>query len=177
MPLWSRTWCPDAVFLNNFCYNMYSGTIITGIGHYATRKFMIINTKACNWTILRISSIHFKFIHLAVCLRAGPKPLTKRALHIVRSRASSFKWEYPLLSLRSSSSFLRLLPRLPVTSIPPFIFPSITRYRRQFLRKMWPIHTKLPTWCTEYYLFVKYYYSPLHVSSIKYSSSGGHSCT
>ena len=43
---------------------------------------------------------------------------------------------------------------------------------------MWCInHTKLPTWCTEYYLFVKYYYSPLHVSSIKYSSSGGHSCT
>jgi len=37
-------------------------------------------------------------------------------------------------------------------------------------------HTKLPTWCTEYYSFVKYYYSPLHVSSIKYSSSGGHSC-
>ena len=38
-------------------------------------------------------------------------------------------------------------------------------------------HTKLPTWCTEYHLFVKYYYSPLHVSSIKYSSSGGHSRT
>ena len=33
----------------------------------------------------------------------------------------------------------------------------------------------LPTWCTDYYLFVKYY-SPLHVSSIKCSSSGGHSC-
>jgi hypothetical protein len=29
-------------------------------------------------------------------------------------------------SLRSSSSFLRLLPRLPVTSITPFIYPSIT---------------------------------------------------
>ena len=41
--------------------------------------------------------------------------------------------------LKSSSSFLRLLPRLPVTSIPLFIFPSITRCRRQFLRKMWPI--------------------------------------
>ena len=76
------------------------------------------------------------FIHLVVCLATGTKP----ALHIVRSRASSFKWEYPLFSLRSSSSFLRLLPRLPVTSIPPFIFPSITRCRRQFLRKMWPIH-------------------------------------
>ena len=38
------------------------------------------------------------FIHLAVCLTTGPKPLPKRALHIVRSRASSFKWDYPLLS-------------------------------------------------------------------------------
>ena len=63
-----------------------------------------------------------------------------------RSRASSFKWEYPHHSLRSSSSFLcRLprLPRLPVTSIPPFIFPSITRCRRQFLSKMWPIQLAL----------------------------------
>ena len=37
------------------------------------------------------------------------------------------------------SSFLRLLPHLLVTSICPFIFPSITCCRRQFLRKMWPI--------------------------------------
>ena len=79
------------------------------------------------------------FFHLAVCLTTGPKPLPKRALHIVRSRASSFKWEYPLLSLRSSSSFLRLLPCLPVPSIPPCIFPSVTRCRRQFRRKIWPI--------------------------------------
>ena len=33
----------------------------------------------------------FHFIHLVVCLMTGPKPLPKRALHIVRSRASSFK--------------------------------------------------------------------------------------
>jgi len=89
-------------------------------------------------TYVWLTCIH-SFIHLAVCLTTGPKPLPKRALHIVRSRASSFKWEYPLLSLRSSSSFLRLIPRLPVTSILPFIFPSTTRYRRQFIRKMWPI--------------------------------------
>jgi len=69
----------------------------------------------------------------------GPKPLAKWALHTVWYRASSFKWEYPLLSLRSSNSFLRLLPCLPVTSIPPCIFPSITHCRRQFLCKMWPI--------------------------------------
>ena len=61
-------------------------------------------------------------------------------LHIVQSRASSFKWEYPLLSLRSTSSFLRLL----VTSISPFIFPSITCFRRQFLRKMYPFQLAFP---------------------------------
>jgi hypothetical protein len=80
-----------------------------------------------------------KFIHLLVCLTTCPKPLPKLALHTVRSRASSFRCVYPLLSLRSSSSFLRLFPRLPVTSIPSFIFPSITCRRRQFLGKMWPI--------------------------------------
>ena len=79
------------------------------------------------------------FIHSVFCLTTGPKPPPKRFLHIVRSRTSSFKLEYPLPSLRSSSSFLRLLPRLLVTSISPFIFPSITCFRRQFLRKMWPI--------------------------------------
>ena len=100
------------------------------------------------WNICRYEYSHTpaeKAMHICVyaafihCLTTGPKPLPKPALHIVRSRASSFKWEYPLLSLRSSNSFLRLLPCLPVTSIPPFIFPSITRCRWQFLRKMWPI--------------------------------------
>ena len=84
------------------------------------------------------SFIH-SLIHSVTCLTIGPKPLPKRLLHIVRSRASSFKWEYPLLSLRPSSSFLRLLPRLLVTSISHFTFPSITCFRRQFRRKMWPI--------------------------------------
>ena len=82
---------------------------------------------------------HSPFIHSVFCLTTGPKPPPKRCLLIVRCRASSFKWEYPLLSLRSSSSFLCLLPGLLATSISPFIFPSITCFRRQFLRKMWPI--------------------------------------
>ena len=42
-----------------------------------------------------------------ICQRTGPKLLAKRFLHIVRSRASSFNSQYPLLSLRSSSNFLR----------------------------------------------------------------------
>ena len=79
------------------------------------------------------------FIHPVICLTTGPLSPPKRCLHIVRSRASSFKWEYPLLSLRSSSSFLHLLPRLLATSISPFISPSMTCFTRQFLRKMWPI--------------------------------------
>ena len=77
--------------------------------------------------------------HPVICLTTGSKPLPKRSLYTLRSRASSFKWEYPLLSLRSSSSLLRFLPCLLVTSISPFIFPSIACFRRQFLRKMWPI--------------------------------------
>ena len=72
----------------------------------------------------------------------------------MRPRASSFNWQYPLLSLKSSSSFLRLLPRLLVTSICPFIFPSITCCRRQFLRKMWPIQLAFHFLisCDPYYL-------------------------
>jgi hypothetical protein len=53
---------------------------------------------------------------------------------------------YLLLFLRPSSSFLRLLPRLPVTSILPFIFPSITCRRRQFLRSVWPSDVTTAVW-------------------------------
>ena len=87
----------------------------------------------------QVEALVNSFIHPVVCLTTGPKPLPKRSLHILRSKASSFKWQYPLLSLRASSSFLRLLTCLLVTSSSPFIFPSITCFRRQFLRKMWPI--------------------------------------
>jgi len=69
-----------------------------------------------------IHSVINSFIHLVFCLTTGPKPLPKRALQIVQSRASSFKWEYPLLSLRLCRSFIRLLPRLLVTSVPLLSF-------------------------------------------------------
>ena len=111
------------------------------LDHLLTRSGLTypeVSSKVYHDSFCQLGS-SISFIHLLVCLTTGPKPLPNRTLHIVRSRASSFKCEYPLLSLRSSSSFLRFLPRLPVTSVPPFIFPSITRCRRQFLRKMWPI--------------------------------------
>jgi len=58
----------------------------------------------------------------------------------LRSCASSFNFHYPLTSLRSSSSCLRLLPRLPPISLFPSNFPSIMYFRTQFLRKMSPIY-------------------------------------
>ena len=116
----------------------------------------------------------YSFIHLVVCLTTVPKPLPKRALHIVRSRASCFKWEYPLLSLRSSNSFLRLLPRLPVTYILPFIFPSITCCMRQFQRKMWPIiffYLNQPTRCSKFSSLLLEFGAFISFSSLSYDRS------
>jgi hypothetical protein len=66
------------------------------------------------------------FSHTLVCLTTGPQPVPKRVLHTVRSSASSLDFRYPLFSLRSSSSCLRLLPSLSVTCILPSTFLSIT---------------------------------------------------
>jgi len=46
--------------------------------------------------------------------------------------------ELVVSSSRTYSSCLYLLHRLPLTSIIPYTFPSITCFRRQFLHKMWP---------------------------------------
>ena len=103
-------------------------------------KYLIVTTPISNKILSRWLSSSSSSSSSVICQTTGQKPLPKRFLHTERSRASCFNWEYPLLSLRASSSFLRLLPRLLVTFICPFIFPSITCLRRQFLRKMWPIH-------------------------------------
>jgi hypothetical protein len=108
------------------------------MSHYKDTTMRGTTQRMCKWMIKGFT-VSSSFIHSVFCLTTGPEPPPKRFLHIVRSRASSFKWEYPLLSLRSSSSFLHLLPSLFVTFISPFIFPSITCFRRQFLRKMQPI--------------------------------------
>ena len=66
------------------------------------------------------------FIHSTVCLKTVPQTLPQPVLHRLRSSASSFNLQYPLFSLKSTSSCLPLLPRLPVTSILPSVFPSTT---------------------------------------------------
>ena len=87
---------------------------------------------------VRCPFIH-SFIHSAVRLTTGPQPLSQRVLHGVRSSASSFNFQYSLVSLWQSSSCVRLLSRLFVTFIFPLIYPSTTCSRRQFIRKIRPI--------------------------------------
>jgi hypothetical protein len=84
---------------------------------------------------------HGLFNYPLVCRTAGPYALPKRNVHRVRSSAFSFNFLYPLCFLRSFSRFLRLLSRLSFTSILPSIFPSMTCFRIQFVRKIWPIHS------------------------------------
>ena len=91
-----------------------------------------INSSLWTITILILGHNDTPFTHSAVCLTTGPQPLPKRVLHKVRSSASSFNFQYLRFSLRSSSSCLRLIPRLPVISILPSNVPSITCFRRQF---------------------------------------------
>ena len=78
-------------------------------------------------------------IHTVVSLTICKQPLPKRGLQGERSTASS----YSFFSLRSSSSCLRLIPRLRFTSILPSIFHSITCFRMQFLRKIRPMQLAL----------------------------------
>ena len=93
------------------------------------------------------------FIHSVFCLTTGPKPPPKRCLHIERSRA--IKWEYPLLSLRSSNSFLRLLPRLLATYI--ILYYITLRYIILYYVTLYYIiyYIKL-RYVTLYYIILRY---------------------
>jgi hypothetical protein len=68
-----------------------------------------------------------------------PQPLPQRVLHTGLSNPPSFSFHYPLLSLRTSSSCLRLYLRPFVTSTFPYICSSTACVERQVLHRMWPI--------------------------------------
>jgi len=61
-----------------------------------------------NLYLERLSSSSPSSSSSVICQTTGPKSLPKRFLHIVRSRASSFNLQYPLLSLRSDRSRKKL---------------------------------------------------------------------
>jgi hypothetical protein len=79
------------------------------------------------------------FIRSVVCPATGPWTLPKTVLHRLRAGASSFNFRYPLVFISSSSGCLCLPSRLLVTSNFPPLSHSLTCFRRQFLRKMWPL--------------------------------------
>ena len=93
IPRTSTSWSPEGLS------RPAQGLLYLRISHWEARR--IAETPYC--TVLCCHA----FIHLVVCLTTGPKPLPKPALHTVRSRASSFKWEYLLLS---SSAWGHLKP-------------------------------------------------------------------
>ena len=82
--------------------------------------------------------IPLQFIQCPVCLTTGPQSLAKRAAPGKQHSASFFELQYRFVSLRSSNSCLRLLPRLPVSSFLPSNFLSLTYFWRQFLHQVWP---------------------------------------
>jgi hypothetical protein len=91
------------------------------------------------------SFVH-SFIHSPVCLTTGPWRPPKSVLHTVKSSASSLKFQYPLVSVRSSSSCLRLLLLFSVTSTPH----SITCFRRQSLNNIMTDQVSLPSFYCMY---------------------------
>ena len=62
----------------------------------------------CMAYVYYVTFIIYLFIRLVVFRTTGPKPLQKQAVHIVWSRASSFKWV--------SSPFLKVIQSLPMSS-------------------------------------------------------------
>ena len=95
-------------------------------------------TKATESSLRRVevTDIGNMVIHSLRILSCGRSIVSSKASSAhSRSSASSFNWQYLSFSLRSSSHCLHLLRRLPVFSI----FPSKACFKRQFLRKMWPI--------------------------------------
>jgi hypothetical protein len=74
---------------------------------------------------------YWKVIHL-VCLMTGPYSFPQQVLYIEWYSASSFNFQYPLISLKLSSSCICLLPSLLVTSV----FLSMTCFRKLSVCKM-----------------------------------------
>jgi hypothetical protein len=65
------------------------------------------------------------FIHSIVCLTIGLEPLPNRVLHKVRSNDFFFNFQYPIISLKSSTISLRFRPLLPSNAILLSFLPSV----------------------------------------------------
>jgi hypothetical protein len=83
------------ILLSDSCFLFFSFIVsyalCVTVNRCKVMKFLSLVTEGYVWLIKSSNSFIHSFIHLAVCLTTVPKPLPKRALHIVRSRAFSFR--------------------------------------------------------------------------------------
>jgi len=111
--------------IHSFTHSLIQSCIhsfIHSLTHSVMHSFIhsLTHSLIHSFTHSLIQSCIHSFIH---CLPYdSPQPIPKPVLHTVRSTASSFNLQYPLDSLRSSSSCLRFSPRFPLTSNFPSIF-------------------------------------------------------
>ena len=88
-----------------------SSSIMKGLRYVEVSRGLLLS---CVTIISRLDSLcaFYSIVndYSAVCLKTGPQPLAKHVLRRGRSIASSSKFQYLLVSLRASSSCLRLLP-------------------------------------------------------------------
>jgi hypothetical protein len=133
---YGRVWCSAAWDDRYLCYYTrcenfqafrvpcaYASRIGSGKSSSATKSC------ACAFVVLLAGIISLavdckQYILLLVGLTRGPQPLPKRVLHTVQSSASSFNSQYPLFTVRSSSSCLCLLSRLLFPSVLVLSFPK-----------------------------------------------------
>jgi hypothetical protein len=119
-----------------------------------TGSYSLIGLPYCK-QMVHTDSLTHSFIQAAVCLTTGPQPIPKPVLHTVLSSASFSQFTIP-------SPFLKVIQQLLTPSSSSslsFIIPSITCFRRQFLRQLWPIQLSflLFTVCTIFLSFLTVY--------------------
>jgi hypothetical protein len=85
------------------------------------------------FSIADLYSLVSTFNHSTVCLTSYAQTFPKRRRHKARSSTISFNFHCILGSLKPLNSCLRLLPLFSS------VFHLIACFKRQFLRKMWPI--------------------------------------
>ena len=93
----------------------------------------------------------------------------------VVSLVSRFEASDPLTSKTSRKTSIHKVDAVNIFNTKGYIYIFC------YLMFFWPcimnwLYINYQLWCTDYYLFKKYC-SPLHVSSLTCSSSGGYSCT
>ena len=120
-----------SVTLHALCLSCDELKLLSGVAFWRISNV----DEVCGWCEL-MYSIH-SFIPYSVLRQVYS--LFQSEFSTERDLVIRICFQYLVVSLRSSSSCLRLLPRLSITSVPPPTFRLVTCFRRQLLRKIWPI--------------------------------------